>query len=57
MDCAFFTIFFHQFLKNFLVFRPVFDDVVLWVEQTAQNDIEFVVTGDVKLELNLTSLW
>ena len=55
MNGTFFSILFHQFFESLFVSSPVFDDVMLRMENSAQKDVEFVIFCDVKLELNLTN--
>ena len=55
MNGTFFSILFHQFFESLFVSTPVFDDIMLRMENTAQKNIEFVIFCDIELELDLTN--
>ena len=52
---TFFSILFHQFFESLFISIPVFDDIMLRMENTAQKDVEFVIFCDIELKLNLTN--
>ena len=55
MNGTFLSILFHQFFESLFISTPVFDNVMLRIENTAQKDVELVIFCDIELELNLTN--